>query len=89
MAWHSGWGGSRGEALEIERRDGMSSYKPKALDADKMEKMFDDLDKYQYQKNNIEAARVVAYNDGYVKAIQDCRQSLYCSNYELSKAELA
>ena len=58
-------------------------YKPKALDVDKMEGMFDMLDKVQQERRNIEIAKVEAYNSGYRDAVDSCRSALTCSNYEI------
>lgn len=62
----------------------MMNYKPKALDVDRMERMFDMYGECQHERHLVEAAKVEAFNSGYKQAIEDCRGSLSCSNYELS-----
>lgn len=62
-------------------------YSPKALDTDKMEELFNDLDKYQSRRTNEERIKLDAYYSGYNAALHDCRQSLYCSNYEFDLPE--
>lgn len=61
----------------------MSMYRPKALDVDKMERMFEDSIRYQGQRTALEMAKIEAYHSGYSEAIRNCQQALYCSNYEL------
>ena len=58
------------------------SYKPIALDVDKMQTLFDILRETQQEKSTLERAKNEAYNNGYNQAIRDCESSVRCSNYE-------
>lgn len=58
------------------------NYTPDALDVEKMDKLFNNLERGESQKRAIEMAKTEAFYQGYNKAIHDCRSALYCSNYE-------
>ena len=47
--------------------------------------MFNGLDRKNGEMKRLKDAEAMAYFSGYDKAISDCRQALYCSNYEVEK----
>jgi putative component of membrane protein insertase Oxa1/YidC/SpoIIIJ protein YidD len=59
------------------------NYKPKTLDIDAMDEMFNEVSKYQQEAYNTEFIKSQAYNSGFQEAVSRCRDSLTCSNYEI------
>jgi len=59
------------------------SYRPKALDPDKIEEMLENNRIHQRNKKLAEGAKVDAFYRGYEAAIEDMKGTLNCSNYEL------
>jgi len=58
-------------------------YRPKALDTDKIDEMFEESFRFATRQRTVEIAKVEAYWKGYEKALSSAEECTRCGNYEV------